>query len=377
MSILARKKKPVSKNERPATYLPLEKVRISFVPGTDRIQLTGVMNEKSIKHEIPSGSTLEKELRQELMMHLNASKDWADSEASGELEKLTLPLCFLNFGAGKEISFEEAQKKGNLYQDRSATPYIMKNFSDIIVTAEELQIPLGLAQNLYNPNIPENYFYKPYLPSNTPEPNIGEINPKKNIFLAGLPGKGKTETAKTIIKSVQSLDPEIDITFYNPAIWGLEEATEYGIPVVQDLLELTAKMRHIRDDRSDPKKRFLVVLEEMDTLIQFPYDGSHFDKRVNTALRAEILQSIIFMSHRYPNVSFVFCSQSPTPEHNGIIDTCGTIIDFGSSPQVATRIGIPKEYNYSRMHNSGFGYIKGPNDPEPKKFQAYRSVNID
>lgn len=377
MGILARKQKPGTRAERPATYLPLEKVRISFVPGTDRIQLTGVMNEKSIKHEIPSGSTLEQELRKELMMHLDASRDWKALEESGELEKLTLPVCFLNFGAGKEVSFEEAQNLGNLYSGREETPYAMESFSDVIVPSEELQIPLGLAQNFYNQNVPEPYFYKPYLPSDTPDPKIGEINPKKNIFLSGMPGRGKTETAKTIIKSVQRLDPEIDITFYSPASWGLKEAREYGIPAVQDLLELTAKMRHIRDKATTSKKRFLVVLEEMDTLIQFPYDGSHFDKRVNTALRAEILQSVIFMSHRYPNVSFVFSSQSPTPEHNGIIDTCGTIVDFGSSPQAMKMFGTPKEYGYPRRRNSGFGFVKGPNDPEPKQLQAYFSVIID
>lgn len=377
MSIFGKPKNASTRTERPVTYLPLEKVRISFVPGTDRIQLTGVMNGKSIKHGIPSGSTLEQELRKELMRHLDASRDWEALEVSGELEKLTLPLCFLNFGTAEEISFEEAQKIGNLYQGREENPYTMKKFSDIVVPSEELQIPLGLAQNFYNPNVPETYFYQPYLPSDTPEPQIGEINPKKNIFLSGLPGKGKTETAKTIIKSTQNLAPEIDITFYSPASWGLKEAAEYGITAVQDLLELTAKMRHIRDDQSNPKKRFLVVLEEMDTLIQFPYDGSHFDKRVNTALRAEILQSIIFMSHRYPNVSFVFSSQSPTPEHNGIIDTCGTIVDFGSSLDATKRLGIPKEYGYPRRRNTGFGYIKGPKDTEPKNFQAYCSVIID
>lgn len=377
MGILTRKQKPETRTERPATYIPLEKVRISFVPGTDRIQLTGTVKEKSIKHEIPSGSTLEQELRKELMMHLDASRDWKALEASGELEKMTLPICFLNFGSGKEIPFEEAQEIGNLYREREDAPYTMESFSNIVVPSKEVQIPLGLAQNFYNQNVPEPYFYKPYLPSDTPEPKMGEIYAKKNIFLAGMPGRGKTETAKTIIKSVQHLDPEIDITFYSPASWGLKEAQQYGIPAIQDLLELTAKMRSIRDKASSSKKKFLVVLEEMDTLIQFPYDGSHFDKRVNTALRAEILQSVMYMSQRYPNVSFVFSSQSPTPEHNGIIDTCGTIVDFGSSPQAMKKFGTPEEYGYPRRRNSGFGFIKGPNDPEPKQLQAYFSVIID
>lgn len=377
MGILTRKQKTGTRTERPATYLPLEKVRISFVPGTDRIQLTGTMKDKSIKHEIPSGSTLEQELRKELMMHLEASRDWVALEASGDLEKMMLPVCFLNFGSGKEIPFEEAQKIGNLYREREDTPYVMKGFADIAVPSQELQLPLGLAQNFYNQNVPEPYFYKPYLSSDTPEPKMGEILPKKNIFLAGMPGRGKTEAAKTMIKSVQRLDPNIDITFYSPASWGLKEAQQYGILAIQDLLELTAKMRSIRDKATSSKKRFFVVLEEMDTLIQFPYDGSPLDKRVNTALRAEILQSIIIMSQRYPNVSFVFSSQSPTPEHNGIIDTCGTIVDFGSSPQAMKKFGTPEEYGYPRRRNSGFGFVKGPNDPEPKQLQAYFSVIID
>lgn len=360
--------KPKTSKQK-VSYLPLEKARISFVPGQDKIQLTGVLDGISFKEVIPEGSQLEKSFRRSLLMKqddywLDATKGERSSDPAHDLPEISI----LNFGAKRTLSFEEAQEKSPDFcytTPKNVTSVF--NIDDFPQQSNDLSIPLGIVQNVFNLEAPKTVSYHPF-PTVENKPDNGY--PARNIFLGGMPGRGKSIILKTIIRSITALAPEVEVVVYDPKKYN---GGEYGVPRIPDLLEFLVKMRAIA---RDPNKKYFVIIDELDSLIQFPEDQAWMEKRANKAIRAELLESMIFLSQNHANVSFAFSSQSPTSEHNGIIATCETTIDLG--------VDFPRRQLLGYVHRtgpyrspSGRGYIKQAGFADPKVLQPYISVAID
>lgn len=360
--------KPKNSKQK-VSYLSLEKARISFVPGQDKVQLTGILDGLSFKETIPAGSELEKSFRQSLLMKQDdywhdATKGERSSDPAHDLPEISI----LNFGAKRNLSFEEAQDKSPEF--RYTTPSKVSsvfNIEDFPQQKNDLRIPLGIVQNMFNLESPKTVSYQPFpVVENKPEQGY----PARNIFLGGMPGRGKSIMLKTIIMSIKALDPEVEVVIYDPKRYN---GGEYGVPAISDLLEFLVKMRSITRDSS---KKYFVIIDELDSLIQFHDDQAWMEKRANKAIRAELLESMIFLSKHNANVSFAFSSQTPTDEHNGIIATCETIIDLG--------VDFPRRQLLGYVHHNGIyrspsgrGYIKQAGFEDPKVFQPYISVDID
>lgn len=358
MSILRnpKNKKPASK----PSYLSLEKARVSFVPNQDRVQITGTLDGKPIKHIIPAGSSLENEIRNELR---RAESMWED-ETNAPIKRLP-HLSFLNYGTKTDLTLDEAQSvTGMHFPEPETITTVFENIKNLIPADGSLKLPLGLSQNIYNPSDVENCFYNPF-----PDDAIDEEGKKKptNIFITGAPGRGKTVMASNILHGIKSLDSSIEIIAFAPKAY----EPEYDEPVIEDLLGFLSKLRTVMRSPKGGKK-FFILIEELDSLIQYPQDSSWMEKRANKAIRAELLEATVFLSQHNPNFAFAFTSQSPTAQHQGIIDTCETIVDFGNV-HAENKVIKGLIYNMNRQP-PGASYVKqGENF---KGLQAYAPLNI-
>lgn len=358
MSLL---RNPKNKNPAPKpSYLTIEKARVSFVPNQDRVQITGTLDGKPIKHIIPAGSSLEREIRNEL--HYAESR-W-EEETNAPMPRLP-HLSFLNYGTKTGLTLNEAQNSTGIYvREPETITAFFENIKNLIPTDGSLQIPLGLSQNIYNSSDVENCFYNPF-----PADGIDEDAKKKptNIFITGSPGRGKTMMASNILRGIKCLDPSIEIIAYTPKAY----EPEYDEPVIEDLLGFLSKLRTVIRSPKGGKK-FFVLIEELDSLIQYPQDSSWMEKRANKAIRAELLEATVFLSQHSSNFAFAFTSQSPTAQHQGIIDTCGTIVDFGNMhAENKVLSGLVSDMN---RQPSGASYVK--QGESFKMLQAYVPLNI-
>lgn len=364
MSVFGKSKKAKEK----VSYLSLEKVRISFVPGQDKVQLTGILDGISIKHTLPSGSSLESEFRNSLLLqeddYWSQAMNWEENANS---QKPLPQVAILNFGSKQHLSFEEAQKSPDFYFSKAKDTNVIHNITDFPQRPNDLKIPLGFMQNLYNRESIDTIFYHPF-PMLETKPEGGY--PARNIFIGGSPGRGKTVITKNLSRGIKALAPDVEVVIYDSKNYN---GGEYEVSAIADLLEFLVKMRAIcRDSR----KKYFVIIEEIDSLIQFPQDQSWMEKRANKAIRAELLETIIFLTKHHANVSFAFSSQSPTTEHNGILETCETIVDLGVNFASRELLGYVHQTGADRSQ-AGRGFIKHNDFESPKVFQPYISVEID
>jgi hypothetical protein len=356
------------KSKQKVSYLSLEKARISFVPEQDIIQLTGNLEGLSFKQTIPAGSSLESEFRNALLLQeddyrLKASQNDEKFDSKNELPEIAI----LNFGSKKHLSFEDVKRSPEIRYAKHTKTNVINHIDDFPQQEDDLRIPLGLVQNLYNQGTPKVAFHKPFRTFAKNED--GEFLPR-NVFLTGMPGRGKSILAQSIAKSMATLAPDVEVVLYDPK--GSHEA-DYGVDTSLDLLGFFVKIREILLNSS--RKQYFVIIEELDTLIQFPHDQNWFEKRANKAIRAELLEAIIFLSQHSLNVSFVFSSQNPGAEHNGILATCDTIVDFGNNMSKPGILGHPA-WSVSERKPQGRSYIKQGDNEDRKIFQPYLSVDI-
>lgn len=358
MSILRnpKNKKPASK----PSYLTIEKARVSFVPNQDRVQITGTIEGKPVKHIIPAGSSLERDIRNELR---NAESMWAE-ETNAPMPRLP-HLSFINYGTKTGLTLDDAQSfNGMHFREPETVTAVFENIKDLIPADGRLQIPLGLSRSIYTFSDVENCFYNPF-----PDDAMDKDGKKKptNIFITGSPGRGKTMMASNILRGIKCLDPSIEIIAYTPKAY----EPEYDEPVIEDLLGFLSKLRTVIRSPKGGKK-FFVLIEELDSLIQYSQDSSWMEKRANKAIRAELLEATVFLSQHNSNFAFAFTSQSPTAQHQGIIDTCGTIVDFGNMhAENKVLSGLVSDMN---RQPSGASCVK--QGESFKMLQAYVPLNI-